>query len=122
MNAWKKVIPGMALASALMVATGAGTAAASPATGNTESANRSSASYHFNQLNGYGARGWVKDNANDGWCVQIMVRWYKNGQLRDTDLSARVCGKGRWASFSLTPGDRHHFKASAWKTYLRYTS
>ncbi|OKI09384.1 hypothetical protein A6A06_01340 [Streptomyces sp. CB02923] len=121
MNAWKKAVRGMALASTMVVATGAGTAAASPATGNAERAKRPSAIYHLSQINGYGARGWVKDNANDGWCVQIMIRWYKNGQLRDTDLSARVCGQGRWTSFSLTPGDRHHFKASAWKTYLRYT-
>ncbi|GFE11954.1 hypothetical protein Sgleb_75930 [Streptomyces glebosus] len=66
----------------------------------------------FTQVNGHVVQGWLEKLSKDKTCAQVIVKWYKGGKLRDTDLSEKVCRKGQKKYFSMRAGDKHHFNAS----------
>ncbi|PBC80217.1 MULTISPECIES: hypothetical protein [unclassified Streptomyces] len=66
----------------------------------------------FTQVTGHVVKGWIEKLSKDKICAQAIVKWYKGGKLRDTDLSEKVCRKGQKKYFSMRAGDKHHFNAS----------
>ncbi|MFE1171331.1 hypothetical protein [Streptomyces sp. NPDC058773] len=80
---------------------------------------RKVAKVKFTKVNNRIVKGRVTKLSKDKTCAQALVKWYKGGKLRDTDLSKKVCRKGQTKHFSLRAGDKHHFKATRVKGGIR---
>ncbi|GAU64989.1 hypothetical protein SSP35_01_03260 [Streptomyces sp. NBRC 110611] len=86
----------------------------------TDAQGRKVAKIKYTTLNTRAAKGWVKKLSNDKICAQALVKWYKGGKVKDTDLSKKVCRKGKTHHFSLRAGDKpHFFTASKVKAGIR---
>lgn len=63
-------------------------------------------------------RATIRDNRNDGACVQMAVGWYNRGRLVDIDISQKVCGAGNQRAFSFAPGDGRLLRADGFRGVL----
>jgi hypothetical protein len=61
----------------------------------------------------------LRDDDDDGECVQIVITWYGSGGKKDTDYSPQACPQGNKDTFDKMPGDSTHWSPYAVKIAIQ---